>query len=614
MTRLAEQSSLGKISPGEASCEGETTMQSASRQSWPTGQVAVPTFAALLLGVFFACALLAARPARAQVNVWTYHNDNLRTGANLHETVLTLTKVNSKSFGLLFSCDVEGGQIYAQPLVLSNVELPDQSVRNLVFVATESDVVYAFDADGPECIEVWKRDFTDPINRITAVPYAETGSGDITPVLGITATPVVDVDMRTLYVVTKTKEVRDSNGDCLTETCNHYVQRLHALNVATGDEKLGDPAVIGDTVFPTGLGGNRAYGHEVGACVSGIGDGTIDGQVCFNALRSHLRNALVLARGVIYLAWSSHSDRPPYQGWVIGYEAASLQQIPGAVFNTAPDGRQGGIWGGALAVDANGDLFFSTGNGTFAAGQSYGDTVVRLSGLPDGKMTVTDAFTPFNQDMLSRTDRDLASGGTLLLPDQDGIYPHVLLTAGKEDRIYLIDRDDMGQYQRCGLDCDDVLATLPNISDGETNGIPAYLNTGMKQMVFYLPGEYRGFRDHLKRFEVTADPPSITLVAEAEPPTPFQIKGAIPSISGNSTETGVSDAIVWTIQESRPAVLHAHAALATPMNEIYNSNQAPGGRDLMGDGLKFTLPTVANGKVYAGTATRLDVFGLISER
>ena len=241
--------------------------------------------------------------------------------------------------------------------------------------------------------------------------------------------------------------------------------------------------------------------------------------------------------------------------------------------------------------------------------QSYGDTVVRLTAFPGGTLNVVDAFTPFNQDMLSRTDRDLASGGTLLLPAQGGAHPHVLVTAGKEDRVYLIDRDNMGQYQRCGTKCDDVLATLPNISDGETNGIPAYLNTGDKQFVFYLPGEYRGARDHLKRFEVTTDPPSIALVAEADPPTPFETKGAIPSISAHWTEAGLVDAIVWTIQESRPAVLRAYDALATPMTELYNSNQAPNGRDRMGDGLKFTLPTVANGKVYAGTATRLDVFG-----
>ena len=540
--------------------------------------------------------------------MWTYHNDNLRTGANLSENTLRLSNVNFKSFGLLFSCEV-AGQIYAQPLVLSQVKLPDSGVRNLVFVATQRDTVYAFDADGPECTEFWRRDFTDSSKGIAAVPFADTGSSDITPVLGITATPVIDVDSGTLYVVTKTKEVRASTGDCIPETCNHYVQALHALEVGTGADKFGGPAVIADTVYPTGQSGNRAYGHEVGACVPGTGEGTIDGQVCFNALRSHLRNALVLSGGAIYLAWSSHSDRSPYQGWVIGYDGIGLQQVPGAVFNAAPSGQKGGIWGGALAVDSDGDLFFSTGNGTFAPDQSYGDTVVRLTAFPDGTLNVVDAFTPFNQDMLSRTDRDLASGGTLLMPDQGGAYPHVLVTAGKEDRIYLIDRDNMGQYQRCGAECDDVLATLPNISDGETNGIAAYLNTGDKQFVFYLPGEYRGARDHLKRFEVTTDSPSIALVAEADPPTPFETKGAIPSISAHWTEAGLVDAIVWTIQESRPAVLHAYDALATPMTELYNSNQAPNGRDRMGDGLKFTLPTVANGKVYAGSATRLDVFG-----
>lgn len=557
-----------------------------------------------------ACAFLCARPVSAQVNVWTYHNDNLRTGANLQETTLTVSNVNSKSFGLLFSCDVEAGQIYAQPLVLSEVALPDKSVRNLVFVVTQRDTAHAFDADGPECTPIWNRDFTDPANGITPVPADVTGSSDITPVLGITATPVIDVDTATLYLVTKTKEVRESTGQCLTMTCNHYVQTLHALDVATGEEKLG-PMVIGDTVYPTGLSGNRAYGHEVGACVPGIGDGSIDGQVCFNALRSHLRTGLVLSGGAIYIAWSSHSDRSPYQGWVIGYDAATLQQIPGAVFNAAPNGRSGGIWGGAPAVDANGDLYFSTGNGTYVSGESYGDTVVKLSVSPYGALSVADSFTPFNQASLSSSDRDLASGGVLLFPDQGGVYPHVLLTAGKEDKIYLIDRDDLGQYQRCGVDCDDVLATLPLISEGETNGIPAYLSTGKEQMVYYLPGEYRGRRDHLKRFAVTTDPPSVTQVADADPPTEFQLKGGIPSLSGRLTATGVEDAIIWVIQENNPGVLHAYHAMATPMIELYNSSQAPQERDRMGKGLKFSLPTVANGKVYAGTETRLDVFGCL---
>ena len=589
---------------------GPPQMRSSSLLPDAVGYLPFPAVRTIAFVGWSTCAFLCAQPVSAQVNVWTYHNDNLRTGANLQETTLTLSNVSSKSFGLLFSCDVEAGQIYAQPLVLSQVSLPDKSVRNLVFVVTQRDTVYAFDADGPECTPIWNRDFTNPVKGITAVPADVTGSTDITPVLGITATPVIDVDTGTLYLVTKTKEVRESTGECLTKTCNHYVQTLRALDVASGEEKLGGPVVIGDTVYPTGLTGNRAYGHEVGACVPGIGDGTIDGQVCFNALRSHLRTGLVLSRGTLYIAWSSHSDRSPYQGWVIGYDAATLQQIPGAVFNAAPNGRSGGIWGGAPAVDANGDLYFSTGNGTYATGESYGDTVVRLSVSPDGALSVADSFTPFNQASLSSSDRDLASGGVLLFPDQGGAYRHVLLTAGKEDRIYLVDRDDMGQYQRCGVDCDDVLATLPLISEGETNGIPAYLSTGREQVVFYLPGEYRGHRDHLKRFAVTTDPPAVIQVADGDPPTEFQLKGGIPSLSGRMTATGiVEDAIIWVIQESNPGVLRAYDAMATPMTEIYNSNQAPQQRDRMGKGLKFTLPTVANGKVYAGTETRLDVFG-----
>jgi hypothetical protein len=569
------------------------------------------------------CILGGAPFASAQVNVWTYHNDNQRTGANLNEARLTLANVKVDSFGLLFSCPVDG-QIFAQPLYLSNVALPNGTTRNLVFVATENDTVYALDADASECIQIWSRDFRDPNNGVTAVPSSETGCADITPNLGITATPVIDVDTGTLYVVTKTKEVGDGIG--------HYVQRLRALSITTGLD-VAPPVNLGDTTFIAGV-----YTNVTSISVCGTGQGSepapegecpaTNGRVVkLNALRSHERTALLLTGGVVYLSWASHCDVSPWHGWFMGYDALTLQQVSGAMFNTSPNGQKGGIWqgGAAPSVDAEGNIYLTTGNGTFGPDEtsfSYGDSVLKLSVSPEGVLSVADSFTPY-QDLVHRGgDRDLSSGGVLLLPRQDGAHPNVLVTAGKENVIYLINRDDLGGYYRCGFQCDDVLAKLPDMSLGETNAVPAYLNTGTEQFVFYLPGKYRTNFDHLKRFKVIADDPmpSVTLVAEADPPTEFDFKGGIPSLSAHLTDAGVADAIIWVIQEgtlnqpegTAQGVLHAYDALATPMTELYNSAQAPNGRDGMGNGLKFSLPTIANGKVYAGTATRLDVFGCLN--
>ena len=607
---------------------------------------------AAAIAVVLAWTLLGAHHFSAQVNVWTYHNDNLRTGANLSENTLTPANVNQNLFGLLFSCPVDG-QVYAQPLVLSNVSFPDGSVHNVVFVATQHDSVYAFDADGPdECLQLWARtDFINPDNGITTFPAGESRSGDISPELGITATPVIDLTTGRLYVVVKTKEVRASTGECNMDTCNHYVQTLHALDVTTGLDVPGvGPTIIGDTVFPTGQALNNQYGYVIGTCVAGTGNGWIsdpDGNnaVCFNAIREHVRSGLVLSNGAVYVAWASHGDNGPYHGWVIGYDTATLQQIDGAVFNTSPNGGLGGIWmgGDAPAVDADGNIYFSTGNGTFAINDTdsctdrdsqssgfpscnvaYGDTVVKLRVSPDdSSLSVADYFTPFDQLSLTNRDADLASGGVLLLPDQPGAHPHVLVDAGKESKIFLIDRDNLGGYQICGVMCDGVLAHADNMYNGEADDTPAYLNTGTEQRVYYLTAA-----DHLKAFAVSADPPSITKVADAGP-FGSSSKGATPSISGSIAEDGtVFNAIVWAIQAqggSTPAVLHAYDALAGPvLTELYKSDQA-GLRDRMGNGLKFTVPTVANGKVYAGTSTGpantscatapgcVDVFGLFPQ-
>jgi hypothetical protein len=390
------------------------------------------------------CISVTAPHAGAQVNVLTYHNDNARTGQNLNETILTPGNVNVTTFGKLFSYPVDG-YVYAQPLYVSSVQIPGSGIHNVVFVATEHDSVYAFDADNSAAGLLWHVSFINPANGVATVPAQDVLTGDLVPEIGITSTPVIDGNTGTIYVVAKTKEVR--------QTTVHYVQRLHALDITTGAEKFGGPAVIADTI----LAADGSFQYVSGPSVVGSGDGSLDGQtVNFNALRQLNRPGLLLLNGIVYSAWGSHGDNDPYHGWLIGHDAQTLALV--SVFNTTPNGGRGALWmsGGAPAADVNGNVYIATGNGTFALTGSgspgYGDSVLMLT--PSGGLNVTDFFTPWNQATLDVTDADLGSGGVLLLPDQPGPYPHLMVTAGKPGAIYLIDRDDMGGYQECGPTCD----------------------------------------------------------------------------------------------------------------------------------------------------------------
>ncbi len=407
--------------------------------------------------VFFLLSLLSmsSQSTSAQSDVLTNHNDNARTGLNAAETLLTHADVNPGQFGKLFSLPVDG-YVYAQPLYAANVFFPGQGTHDVVFVATEHNSVYAFDADsnaGPDAGPLWH------VNLGPSVPQADVISGDMPPETGITGTPVIDPATGTLYLVAKTKE----NG--------LYFQRVHALDVATGREKFGGPAVIS-------------------ALVSGVGDGN-DGQgnVPFNPLREHQRGGLALSGGTVYVPWASHGDNGPYHGWVIGFDAHTLRQI--LTFNDTPNGGLGGIWmaGMAPAVDETGALFLSTGNGTYDAsvpgGYEYGDSMIKLD---PSAPRVADYFTPFNQGSLDAVDNDLGAGGLLLLPDQPGAHPHLLVGAGKEGRIYLVDRDNMGGYSTSR---DAVVQSLPGALGYGSYGTPAFFNG----TVYYL-----GAGDVLKAF------------------------------------------------------------------------------------------------------------------
>jgi hypothetical protein len=537
------------------------------------------------------------------VDVLTFHNDVARTGANLNETQLTPANVNTSTFGQLFSYPVDG-QIYAQPLIKTNITIPGLGTHDVVLVATENDSVYAFDANsnsGSDASPLWHDSFTNPAAGITAVPWQPTMQGDIQPVIGITATPVIDSGTNTMYVVVKTQEVR-ADG-------THFVQRLHALDITTGTEKFGGPALVGDTMQDGGPDGG--YTDATPIAVAGTGDGSDGTTLRFNALRENNRSGLVLSGGVVYLAFGSHGDVDPYHGWVVGFSASTLKLV--STFCDTPDGGHGGIWmsGDALAVDASGNLYFAAGDGPFDAntgGSDYGGAIVKLSPTPDanGQLPVLDYFTPHDNARLSDLNLDEGSGGVLLLPDQPGPNPHLLVQAGKIGRIYLIDRDT-GTMGGFNATTDNVVQALPDGSISGSYDAPAYFNNGSQQLIYYL-----GPTDVLKSFSLASG--LLSQQPFAQTSQPFNFPGASPSISASGTQ----NAIVWALDtalngtDANPngsAVLHAYDA--TTLEEIYNSSQLPG-TDQLGNAVKFTVPVVANGKVYIGTQTGLYVFGLLT--
>lgn len=498
-------------------------------------------------------------------SVLTYHNDLGRTGQNLNETLLTPASVSSTTFGKLFSDPIDG-QAYAQPLYVPNVTITGQGTHNVAYVATENDTVYAFDADRAGSA-LWHTSLL--LNGGSAVASGDTSCDQIVPQIGITSTPVIDLTSNTLYAVAMTKEGAT------------YFQRLHALDITTGQEKLGGPVVITATV-------------------PGTGAGNSGGNITFDAFSQLNRPGLALVNGMVYIAFGSHCDIGPYHGWVFAYSASNLTQA--GVYNVTANGSQGAIWqtGDAPAVDSGNNLYVMTGNGTFDAdtgGVDFGDSFLKIS-KSGSSLTLSDYFTPFNQANLDSSDQDVGSGGPLVLPDQSGAHPHLLVGASKPGTIYLLNRDNMGHYcNGCSSDTQ-IVQSLPS-AIGASFGTPAYWNGN----VYFL-----GVGDFLKAFSVTNGMLSTSPTSLA--PTTFGYPGATPSISAS----GTTHAIVWALQNdaagSGPAVLHAYDA-TNVATELYNSNQAAGSRDAAGVAVKFTVPTVVNGKVYVGTSSELDVFGLL---
>lgn len=514
--------------------------------------------------IFFGLMFLALSAMASGQNVVTYHNDVARTGQNLAESVLNTTNVNSTQFGKVFSVTVDG-QVYAQPLYLAGVRIAG-GLHNVVWIATEHDSVYAFDADAGGS-PLWHVSFINSAQGITTMPSADAfNCGQITPELGITGTPVIDPAAGTLYVVATTKEV--SGGT------TNYVHRLHALDITTGNERPGSPVVVSP------------------APVAGTGDGSTT--VRFISRNYKQRPGLLLLNGVVYTAWSSHCDAGTYHGWVIGYNAQTLQQT--AVHVSTPNGSEASYWnaGAGPAADAAGNIYLISGNGTFDAdtgGPDYGDAFVKLS-TPG--LAVAGYFAPYNQAALSSADQDLGSGGALVLPDSAGnaTHPHLITGGGKEGTIYLLDRDNLGAFNASNND--QIVQSLVSAVGGLFS-MPAYFNGSVY---------FGGVSDHVKAFHISGAALSTSPTSQTAGSLGYP--GATPSISANGSANG----IVWAIENSGSARLHAYDA-TNLAHELYNSGQNSA-RDTGPGYVKFTVPTIANGKVYVGGSGSVAAYGLLT--
>ena len=498
-------------------------------------------------------------------DVTTYKNNLSRTGQNLTETTLTLANVNSTSFGLLRQLSVDS-RVDAQPLYLSRLSISG-ATHNVVFAATERDSVYAFDADTG--ILLW---------HVTLLPTGELPSNDhgchqVTPDIGVTSTPVIDRHAGAhgmLYVVAMS-----------VDAGSNYHQRLHALDITTGAELLNGPTEITATFTA-----NNATTST------------------FEPKFYEERAALTLSNGVIYTTWTSHCDRPPYAGWIIAYSQSTLAHL--ASLNVAANSNNGpAIWmsGGGPAVDTAGNIYLLTANGAFEttldsqgfpSKQDFGNSFLKISAAAAG-LSVLDYFTMANEVAESNADRDLGSGGAMLLPDlmdTTKTVRHLVVGAGKNSNVYVVDRDSMGKFNPAS---NNIFQTLNNALPGGIWSTPAYFNGA----VYY--GDVSGT---LKAFSIL----NAKLVAtpQSQSATQFTYPGTAPSVSANGTANG----IVWAHENTNPAVLHAYDA-NNLAHEIYNSNQASAGRDQLGAGNKYMTPTVADGKVFIGTTKSVAVFGLL---
>ena len=517
---------------------------------------------------------------QAQVNVTTYHSDNARTGQNLQETILTPTNVNGSQFGKLFSVPVDG-YVYAQPLYLSNVNIGG-GTHNVLYVATEHDSLYAIDAEHGTIY--WHISLI-PSGGSTVSSSSDLACTDLVPEVGITGTPVIDTSTGTIYLV------------AVSKVAGSVVQYLHALDVVTSTEKFGGPVLIQATVPGTAADGN-------GTTVS------------FSPLFQNQRAALLLVNGHVVIGWSSHCDHNTWHGWIMSYSASSLSQE--AALNTSANGSAGGVWmsGDGPAADSNGNIYFATGNGTWNGTTDYADSIVKL-GLPSGgSFPVLDYFTPYNQSSLSGGDTDVGSGGLVLLPALPS-GQQLLAQMGKEGKIYLVNINNMGKYcvnavPACSGRDPNIVQEIPAATAGVW-GAPAYWNGSL----YWGPSSV-GTPDNLMAFSFNAnDSGLISTSPTSESLKTFSFASPSPSISANGTTNGIlwgldNSAYGYTcVGDANCQVLYAYDA-TNLANMLYNSSQAPDNRDIPGGAVKFSTPTIANGKVYVGSVQKVSAYGTIS--
>ena len=512
--------------------------------------------------------------------VTTYHNNLSRDGTNTHEYALTPSNVTSSTFGKLFSCAIDS-PAYAQPLWVANLKIAG-GTHNVVFVASSRDTVYAFDADKSPCVTYWTASLLG--SGETYVNTGDVSSGDIQPDIGIVGTPVIDPSTNTLYVVSKSKNVGTS---CTPSASCH--QRLHALNLADHTEKFGAPYELTPSIT-----------------APGTGDGSSNGVVPFDPLRENQRPGLALVNGVVYIAWASHGDNGPYHGWVIGFAANNIGAGPNAVWNSTPNfvsgsTSDGGIWmsGGAPAADSSNNLYFLTGNGSFNAntgGSNYGDSTIKLS--TTGSLHVLDYFAPDNQASINGADADHGAGGAAILVDQpSGPVQHLLIGGGKPGILYLVNRDNLGHFN----------SGSNNVVQSVSLGNQIFATGAFWNNFFYIASA----NGRLDQFTFNTGTSQFSVPATHSSPGTYGFPGSTPSVSSLGSST---NGIVWALDNSQYCTSCGHAVLhaydATNVNlELWNSTQGTGNG--AGTAVKFTVPTVANGKVYVPTRSELSVYGLL---
>lgn len=496
----------------------------------------------------------------------TYHYDNLRSGVNAQELTLTLANVNYQHFGKVATYTLDG-EVHAEPLYVDLSASPKN--HHWLFAATENDSVYSINTDNGA--QLWKTSLL--ASDETPAPGTHVYQ---TTKLGVMGTPVISLSAGpngVIYVV-----------GASVDAAGNYHERLHALDLITGAELFGGPT-------------------EITATYPGTGDNSSGGIVTFDPKQYIQRTGLLLVNNTIYITWSSKSDSRPYTGWIMAYSASTLQQT--SVLNITPNGHEGGIWmsGGAPAADSNGNVYFVDGNGTFDTTFTktnnpslgdYGNALIKIS-TTAGKMAVADYYAPDNTYNESAADLDYGSSGVLLLPplkDQAGKVWYLAASSSKVGNVYLNNVFSLGKYHAKG---GTIYQELDGLVPNGNYNTPLYFNSTL-----YFGSKNSG----IMAFNV--EDAKITTASPTSTTTYFGYPGPIPVISANGTQNG----ILWALDQGTPELLHAYNA-ANLGQELYNSSQAPNGRDTLGAPFHFSTPTVIAGRVYVGTLTGIAVYGLL---